>query len=460
MLTFHFTGVDGSMTESETLTSGMVGKEVRLVFDESWADLSKTAVFRAGETTRVVIDVADTVIIPAEVLERPFAKLYVGIYGTDAAGTIVIPTMMAEGPLIRYGADPIEDETAKELPVWQNLQNQIGNTALLETDAKEDLVSALNEVLAGQECIGDPAALHTAAKNTLVAAINEVLSGQDCIGNPAALKTSAKNTLVAAINEVLSGQDCIGSTNTLKTNAKNTLVAAVNEVLGNLNHHIQDNVAITADGAQLLVNILGQGRYLTDQTENLEALAGMLGVESPVEKENLILHWDFQSGSLVDLVAGVEAVSENVTLDDAGAHTHSAGSYITLPLGLDGAPLGDNVLEIKFGETAMTDIGNMRLAMICDGTQPASIGMLWNARKCWASGLFDTTELTDLNMFSGKTLIGRTGSEGQGIDWYLDGQLLCSPKATVYIPTHVSLGSSASAAYPYTVEYVKIRPGS
>ena len=39
MLTFHFTGVDGSMTESEILTSGMVGRQLRLILDSSWDNL-------------------------------------------------------------------------------------------------------------------------------------------------------------------------------------------------------------------------------------------------------------------------------------------------------------------------------------------------------------------------------------------------------------------------------------
>ena len=75
-------------------------------------------VFHAGDLNRVVTDAGGVVTVPARVLERPFCHLRVGVYGTDAAGTLVIPTIMAEGPMIQYGADPMEDETAKELPVW------------------------------------------------------------------------------------------------------------------------------------------------------------------------------------------------------------------------------------------------------------------------------------------------------------------------------------------------------
>ena len=460
MLTFEFTGVEGRMTESEVLTSGMVGKTVALRYDASWDSLTKTLVFRAGDTSRVVISNDPLLVIPEEVLQRPFCKLYVGVWGTDASGNLVIPTIMVEGPLIRYGADPIEDETAKELPVWQDLQNQIGSTALLETEAKSDLVSAINEVRSGQDCIGDPAALNTGAKNTLVAAINEVLAGQDAIGNPTNLKTNAKNTLVAAINEVLAGQSAIGNTGDLDTDAKTTLVAAVNEVLGLLDRHIRETVSFTSGSAQLLIDILAQGTYRSSQTENIAALAAALGASAP-EEEILLHHWDFRSGSLTDLVGGLTATTaEDVTLDGAGAHTVSAGSYIMFPLGADGATLGNNILEIKFGLTQLPERENMRLAMICKGAQPASLGLTWNYSHCWAGDIMSATEFTDPNLFSGKVLTGRTSADGNGLAWYLEDTCLCTVASSSYVPTHVSLGSSSNAAYPVTVEYVKIRPGA
>ena len=146
MLTFEFTGVDGRMTESETLTSGMVGKTVQILFDESWNRLTKTVVFRCDGICRTADGSLSPVTIPEDVLARPFRKLHVGVFGTDEAGTLVIPTVMAEGPMIRYGANPTEDSTAEDLPMLQRFQAQIGNLADLETDAKENLVAAINEI--------------------------------------------------------------------------------------------------------------------------------------------------------------------------------------------------------------------------------------------------------------------------------------------------------------------------
>ena len=149
MLTFEFTGVEGRMTGSETLTSGMVGKTVQILFDDSWTNLTKTLVFRAGHIQTTVPFGTSPVVIPANVLAHPFQKLFVGVYGTDQYGNLVIPTLMAEGPMIRYGA------TAEELPadgnlICRKLQAQIGNLNHLQTNAKSSLVAAINELASRQ----------------------------------------------------------------------------------------------------------------------------------------------------------------------------------------------------------------------------------------------------------------------------------------------------------------------
>lgn len=125
MLTFHFTGADGRMTAAEVLTSGMVGKEVRLEFSSDWDGLMKTAVFTAGKVTRDVVDVSEVVVIPAEVLAVPMRHLYVGIYGVSQDGSVT-PTIRVKGPLIEPGADPSGDEGVDPtLPVWAQLQQEI-----------------------------------------------------------------------------------------------------------------------------------------------------------------------------------------------------------------------------------------------------------------------------------------------------------------------------------------------
>lgn len=461
MLTFQFSGVDGSMTESEILTSGMVGKQLQLLFDDSWASLTKTVVFRAGDTTRVVMDAASIVTIPEDVLARPFGKLYVGVYGTDAAGTVVIPTIMAEGPMIRYGADPIEDETAKDLPVWQGLQNQIGDLTALKTEATEDLVAAVNEI-------------HS-AEAELESAVHEVQEELDFIGEPGALKTGDKSTLVAAVNELQGQQDTLasavddlegaqshmGDPAQLETAEKNTLVGAVNEVHNRVNRLAEDCVGLSTAAAQLLVDILSKGLYTSGQAENIDALAAELGVTVSEDLSNLILYWDFRTGSLTDRIAGLEATtSEDVTMDTSGAQIPSKTSYIMFPAGPDGASLAGNVMEIKFGEMSLDESATtLRLASVCTGSQPASAGLQWSVQDCWTRSSAVVTEFTELNMFSGKALIVKGSADGTQLDWYFEDQLIVS-STPGFTHTHVSIGSSSSAAFPLTVEYVKIYPNA
>lgn len=88
--------------------------------------------------------------------------------------------------------------------------NNIGTLQELTTDAKDDLVKAINEVDAHADAnkseIGDLSNLTTDEKTTIVGAINEVDAHADTnkaeIGNLSALTTDEKATLVGAINEV------------------------------------------------------------------------------------------------------------------------------------------------------------------------------------------------------------------------------------------------------------------
>lgn len=88
--------------------------------------------------------------------------------------------------------------------------NNIGTLQDLTTDAKDDLVKAINEVDAhadaNKSAIGNLSTLTTDEKTTIVGAINEVDAHSDAnkaeIGDLSALTTDEKATLVGAINEV------------------------------------------------------------------------------------------------------------------------------------------------------------------------------------------------------------------------------------------------------------------
>lgn len=128
------------------LTVGLVGAKVRFSFGEDWDGLVKTAVFRQGEVTVDAVNVSSEAEIPCEVLTQPGLPVQIGLYGTNADGTVVIPTLWAETEPVQPGADPSGDtSTAAALPVYQQISAQMGALDSLETQAKDTLVAAINE---------------------------------------------------------------------------------------------------------------------------------------------------------------------------------------------------------------------------------------------------------------------------------------------------------------------------
>ena len=103
-------GNSASCTRTERLTSGMVGLQCEFMFDEAWDGLAKTAVFLAGNEQRDVLLQGAVCTVPWEVLKTAGYQLVIGVYGTNAEGTLVIPTVYAMCGGIASGADPSGNE--------------------------------------------------------------------------------------------------------------------------------------------------------------------------------------------------------------------------------------------------------------------------------------------------------------------------------------------------------------
>jgi len=149
MLTFQFSGIAGEMTESEMLAAGMVGKQVRFRFSEDWEGLRKVAIYQAGAVSASTVDVQETDTIPAQVLAEPLQRLYVGIYGINADGSVVTPTVFVEGPFIHISATLNDDpDFDPENTFWIRLEEAMGELTELATGEKSSLVAAINELAA------------------------------------------------------------------------------------------------------------------------------------------------------------------------------------------------------------------------------------------------------------------------------------------------------------------------
>lgn len=146
MIKVHISGNRADVIEREPLTSGTVGKVINFVFTEDWRLLIKYAVFEGSGRRIALTNIGDSCIIPHEVLAKHGGALRVGVYGRTADGSAATPTVYAQLGIIQRGADPNADPSTKPtLPVWAQLQAQIGDLSNLSTEDKTNLVAAINE---------------------------------------------------------------------------------------------------------------------------------------------------------------------------------------------------------------------------------------------------------------------------------------------------------------------------
>lgn len=248
-------GAVATIRKHEVLTKGRVGAQVLFLFDEDWTGLTKMAVFRQGAVTKDCVINANKATVPWECLESVGIPVEIGVYGISSGGDIIIPTIWATTREVREGADPSGDESLNPtLEVWEQILALMGDLNELNTENKDTLVAAINEVLiTALTTIGDLEELDTEAKDSLVAAVNElagsilllneaITEAKDSIGDPEELETTAKVSIVAAVNEVVRSvsrlndnmatmSGTIGDLNELDTTVKTSLVNAINEVL-------------------------------------------------------------------------------------------------------------------------------------------------------------------------------------------------------------------------------------
>ena len=177
MITIHCSRACAHLASPpELLTAGMAkAVTVEFVFSDDWSGLTQTAVFSAGRTTVDVLESAwdgNKVVVPHEILADAGPIARVGVYGANADG-LILPTVWVTLGKVMPAAEPSGDPGADPtLPIWAQLQNQIGDLDDLQTYNKGNLVDAINEARSsggsggGGYTIGDGLKLD-AATNTL-----------------------------------------------------------------------------------------------------------------------------------------------------------------------------------------------------------------------------------------------------------------------------------------------------
>lgn len=130
-----------TVTENEILTSGMINAKIKFEFSEDWtSNISKTAIFTAGDVTKVVLDSYwenNVCSIPQECLAKSDEVLMVGVYGADNANTVAIPTVWATVGKIRKGYEGYEDVSTGTLPIWAQVQSAAAQSATAAKNAQD-----------------------------------------------------------------------------------------------------------------------------------------------------------------------------------------------------------------------------------------------------------------------------------------------------------------------------------
>ena len=209
MITIHCSRACAHLASPpELLTAGMAkAVTVEFVFSDDWSELTKTAVFSAGRTTVDVLESAwdgNKVVVPHEILADAGPIARVGVYGANADG-LILPTVWVTLGKVMPAAEPSGDPGADPtLPIWAQLQNQIGDLDDLQTYNKGNLVDAINEARSsggsggGGYTIGDGLKLD-AATNTLSVDTAEAVEKD----NTKPVTSAAVYTEVGNINALL-----------------------------------------------------------------------------------------------------------------------------------------------------------------------------------------------------------------------------------------------------------------
>ena len=233
-VTVNIIGAHATAQKTGPLTCGMVGVPITFEFDDAWNGLTKTAVFRAGANTLDVIDIDRETTVPWELLVDR-SNLYVGVYGVNSSGDLIMPTVWAYVGAVVPGADPSGDESVDpSLPVWAQMQLEIENLKQGSGSADDNNGGQSNRP-----------------------------SGDSSFNPSAAVDPKSVITVVKQLPDE-SGEEKV--------------VYLVDDPTDAEEYPSSSGAGITADAAALLITILSNASYGVDQADNIASLAKLLSV--------------------------------------------------------------------------------------------------------------------------------------------------------------------------------------
>lgn len=245
-----------TVTENETLTSGMINAKIKFEFSADWhSGISRTAIFTAGDVTKVVLDSYwenNVCSIPQECLEKSDEILMVGVYGADNANTVAIPTVWATVGKIRKGYEGYEDVSTGTLPIWAQVQSAAAQSAQAAKDAQtaaetaqgkaEDAQNAAETAQAAAETAQGKAetaqskaeaardaaeSAQTAAESAAASASGSASAAAESAASAAASETASAESAQTATGKASAAQAAAQAAQTAKAEAESAKTAAV-----------------------------------------------------------------------------------------------------------------------------------------------------------------------------------------------------------------------------------------
>lgn len=140
MITITANARDATYVSDDLITSGSVGIPAKFVLSQDFDGLSNVAVFVGSSVSMdVALPSSGECVVPHEVVAQPGGYLKIGVYGRNAEGTIVIPTVWAMERMILQGTVPSGVDPSEPTPDWTAQVQQMATDALEKAQNVEDM---------------------------------------------------------------------------------------------------------------------------------------------------------------------------------------------------------------------------------------------------------------------------------------------------------------------------------
>jgi len=144
MIKISVSAADAVLTQTETLTAGMVSlPTVQFTFSSDWDDLGKTAVIRAGTVVEELLVTNNQITVPATCMASAGVNLIIGVWGGNQ--TVELPTVWCACGEILEGTEPSEAENHEEATA-SNVAQMLAYADAIEQYASELSTNVIRDV--------------------------------------------------------------------------------------------------------------------------------------------------------------------------------------------------------------------------------------------------------------------------------------------------------------------------